>query len=131
MLEPGRLTYDRCRGLLDRLLTLLQDRMHGDLVSVALFGSVARGEGGPTSDLDLLIVHRGGQEEMRDRFSEVVLQLRETEEYRGLRGHGYLPDPCPVFFTTSQLAQRPWLLLDVLDHGIVLYDSALTLQREL
>jgi len=35
MLEPGRLTYDRCRGLLDRLLTLLQDRMHGDLVSVA------------------------------------------------------------------------------------------------
>src|SRR3972149_2222594 len=35
MLEPGRLTSDRCRGLLDRLLTLLQDRMHGDLVSVA------------------------------------------------------------------------------------------------
>src|SRR3990170_2619 len=42
MLEPGRLTSDRCRGLLDRLLTLLQDRMHGDLVSVA---RSARGRG--------------------------------------------------------------------------------------
>lgn len=34
----------------------LQDRLNGGLLSVTLFGSRARGTGGPDSDLDVLVV---------------------------------------------------------------------------
>lgn len=41
---------------LDEFVTRLQERLNGDLLSVTLFGSRARAEGGPDSDLDVLVV---------------------------------------------------------------------------
>lgn len=126
-----RLTYERCRDLLKRLLVLLEEALGAEVLAVALFGSVARGEGGPTSDLDLLIVHRGRQEAMPERFVQVLQRLRQSAEYRRLQTEGFLPDPFPVFFTAGQLATRPWLLLDIVDHGIILFDRDGALRTEL
>ena len=131
MSDRDKLTYERCRSLLERLLSQLQDSLGEDLLAVALFGSVARGEGRETSDLDLLIVHRGPPEAMPDRFVEVLRALRQSREYRSLAGEGFQPDPYPVFFTGAQLAKHPWLLLDIVDHGIILYDREGVLRREL
>jgi len=41
---------------LREFVTQLQDRLNGGLLSVTLFGSRARGTGGPDSDLDVLVV---------------------------------------------------------------------------
>jgi predicted nucleotidyltransferase len=41
---------------LSEFVTQLQDRLNGGLLSVTLFGSRARGMGGPDSDLDVLVV---------------------------------------------------------------------------
>jgi hypothetical protein len=92
---------------------------------------VARGEGGQTSDLDLLIVHRGRQDAMAHRFVGVLQELRQSPEYRSLTGEGFLPDPFPVFFTRDRMRAHPWLLLDILDHGIILFDREGTLGGEI
>jgi predicted nucleotidyltransferase len=133
MADPSErgLTYERCRDLLERFRVLLEEALGAELVALALFGSVARGEGGPTSDLDLLVVHRGHPEAMLDGFARVLQRLRGSAEYLRLQAEGFLADPAPVFFTADQLATRPWLLLDILDHGIVLFDHDGTLQAEL
>jgi len=44
------------RSLAGRYGDLLQSTLGDRLVSVILFGSVARGEAGPTSDIDLLLI---------------------------------------------------------------------------
>nr|HID13671.1 hypothetical protein [Anaerolineae bacterium] len=36
----------------------------------------------------------------------------------------------PVFFNEAELADTPWLLLDIQDHGIILYDPHAILQRK-
>jgi hypothetical protein len=41
---------------LSEFVAQLQDRLNSNLVSVTLFGSRARGAGGPDSDLDVLVV---------------------------------------------------------------------------
>lgn len=50
-----RLTEVEQRAL-SEFVVQLQDRLNGNLLSVRLFGSRARGMGGPDSDLDVLVV---------------------------------------------------------------------------
>jgi len=127
----GKLTFERCRALLERFLSRLEEEAGGRLLAVALFGSVARGEAGKTSDLDLLIIHRGQPGAMLDDFLRILRELRQSPEYRSLQDRGFLPDPYPVFFTREQLAGHPWLLLEVLDHGHILLDREGLLGEEL
>ena len=131
MSDTGKLTFERCRSLLERLLTLLEEGLGGDLLAAALFGSVARGEGGRTSDLDLLIIHRGRPEAMLDHFVQALRELRQSPEYQNIQAEGFLPDPHPVIFSREQLTGHPWLLLDILDHGIILFDREGLLHKEL
>jgi len=130
-MAADKLTATLCRPLLGRLLALLQAEFGDDLLAVALFGSVARGHGGPLSDLDLLIVHRGPREAALDRFLEVTRELRDGPEYKRLMTEGFLPDPYPVFLSVDELERHPWLLLDVVDHGIILFDPQGRLGDEL
>jgi predicted nucleotidyltransferase len=101
-----------------------------DLLAVACFGSVARGEPGPESDLDLYVVTRHQIASLLDPRLE-RLRLRETPEYRALALDGYRPDPRPIFHSVATLATHPWILLDIADHGVILYDSEGVLGREL
>jgi len=57
----GKLGLETYRPLLNRLLALLQEQMGDHLLAVALYGSIARGQGKPASDIDLLIVVRGNR----------------------------------------------------------------------
>jgi hypothetical protein len=87
------------------------------LLSVVLFGSVARGDWGEDSDLDLLLVVEGLPEDAgRD---ELVLKLT-----RGI------PHPITcVAYAPEELAETPPLLLDVAVDGIVLLDSGFIRKR--
>jgi predicted nucleotidyltransferase len=52
------LGYDAYREFIGRLLDELGLILgEGGVISVALFGSVARGEGSANSDIDLLVIH--------------------------------------------------------------------------
>ena len=58
-ISPGsrleRITDPDRRGLLGELLRLLMEAFGESLVSVVVFGSVARGKPKPGSDIDLLV----------------------------------------------------------------------------
>ncbi|MCK4736664.1 MAG: nucleotidyltransferase domain-containing protein [Methanophagales archaeon] len=54
--------------------------------SIILFGSVARGEAGSESDIDILVVIVGDRFRMRRELSEIVLDiLLETGEYLSVK----------------------------------------------
>lgn len=57
MIEP--MLPEKLRGDLARYVELLKARFGADLVSLVVFGSHARGEARPGSDIDVLIVVRG------------------------------------------------------------------------
>jgi len=98
---------------------------------VACFGSVARGKPNSESDLDLYVVTREKISPLLDRRLMVVGRLRETPEYHALVHQGYHPDPMPIFHTAERLATHPWILLDITDHGVVLFDPEGILAKEL
>jgi predicted nucleotidyltransferase/DNA-binding HxlR family transcriptional regulator len=88
-------------GLLDELAQMFVDRLGSELVSLRLFGSVARGDEEPSSDVDLLIVltDSSDPDKMEDLITEVdldagrrlgspvsTIQVTESEYARKVKG---------------------------------------------
>jgi predicted nucleotidyltransferase len=90
----GRVRYDG-RTLADWMPTVIADLVAAcDPVQVILFGSVARGEDGPDSDLDVLVVL---PEVDRARRHQLVARLRRAVT---------APVPVDVFVTDPSEIER-------------------------
>ena len=68
---------------------------------------------------------------MFEVFLEVALRLRDHPLVAGLQAHDAPTEPYPVFHSEEELADTPWLLLDICDHGIILFDPREVLARKL
>jgi hypothetical protein len=122
--------YETYKVFLDELLKALNDDFgEGTILSFALFGSVARSEARQDSDIDLLIVHKPINFDPIKRLVKLLLgKIRESDEYKRLQAMGLSADPYPIFMTENEIYERPLILLDILDHGIIIYDDG-TLEK--
>ena len=106
-----------------RYAHLLLEQLGERLVSVALFGSVARGGANARSDIDLFVV-------IRDlpagafRRREVVRPVREAllAELETLWQAGVYADFCEVLRTPQEAERFHLLYLDMTVEGLLLYD---------
>jgi len=118
------------RALADRVVAEYRAVLGDDLVAIALFGSVARGQARPDSDLDLYVVTR--RSSLGDpRLRGLSDRIDASAERRALAREGYRPTLSPVPHTVDDLARHPWILLDITHHGVILHDPAGVLAREL
>jgi hypothetical protein len=118
------------RALADRVVAEYRAAIGDDLVATALFGSVARGQARPDSDLDLYVVARRpivGDSRLHGMWG----RIDASPEYQALVRTGYRPTPAPIPHTVDDLARHPWILLDIVHHGVVLYDPESVLAQEL
>ena len=92
------------------------------ILSVALFGSVARGQARLESDIDLLVVHKKVDFNPAYRSVDIAFALKEEDEYKRLVEQGLNPQPTCIFMTEGELWDRPHILLDILVEGILLFD---------
>ena len=118
------------KALADRVVIEYRAALGDDLVAIALFGSVARSQARPDSDLDVYVVTR--RPSLGDpRLRAMWRRIEASPEHQALVAEGYLPTPSPVPHTVDDLRRHPWILLDIAHHGIVLYDPESLLEREL
>ena len=123
--------YPDLKPLLDVYLAEVRERLGADVSAVALYGSVARGQAHGASDIDLFVVHRGERAAVFEVFLAVALRLRDHPLVAELQARDAPTEPYPVFRSEEELADTPWLLLDVCDHGIILFDPREVLARKL
>ncbi|HHT9125904.1 MAG TPA: nucleotidyltransferase family protein [Candidatus Brocadiia bacterium] len=122
--------YSTYKVFLEKLLYELRARFGEDkILSFALFGSVARGEASVESDIDILIVHTEIDFDPVKELVKILFKLKENEEYERLRKQGLKPDPYPIFMTEKELMENPLILLDILDHGIIIHDTGVLKDR--
>lgn len=68
------------RRVVERLVRMLRADLGGELIGVWLYGSRARGETpGPESDVDLLVITRGGRERDFRRVIDIAMDAAEAE----------------------------------------------------
>ena len=114
------------KPLLDQFTAMLRQKYGGDLISVVLYGSVARGTACPESDVDLLVVIRGLPERYGDRLDAVLpllQRLREEAPYRELVGQGIYPCLSLILYTAEEADQNRLLYLDMIEDSVRLVDE--------
>lgn len=93
------------------------------LLSLAVFGSVARGTMRPDSDIDLLVVADPlptGRMQRRAEFDAVEARL--SASLAEARAEGVQTILSPVFKTPEELRQGSFLFLDLTDQARILCD---------
>jgi predicted nucleotidyltransferase len=102
----------------------LQEGLGGNLVSVVLFGSVARGEATPNSDLDLLIVM---EDLPRGRFRRLAwiepVEATFAAKLDSLEEEGIYTRLATVLKTRKEAERVVPLYLDMVEDAIILYDK--------
>ena len=122
--------YAVYKQFLKQLLERLRNHLGEDVITAfALFGSVARGEARPDSDIDLLIVYKEVDFDPTKEFVKARFELEEETEYKRLKKSGLNPYPSAIFMTERDLWERPLILLDIIDHGLILYDTGVLQNR--
>lgn len=110
-------------ALIEAVLDALKAFSRENLVSAVLFGSVARGEAGELSDLDLLIVCEelpGSRWKRYDAFHQALAPLKGMLDDLA-RQHCY-PEFRPILKTRREAEVHTPLYLDMVEDARILYD---------
>ena len=112
------------KSFAEKYAQLAKENLGANLVSVALFGSVAKGEAKPTSDIDLLIVCEDLPKGMfkRHAFLEPVREQLQGD-LEGLWKQGVYADFTELVYTKDEANRFHWVYLDMLEDAVILYDE--------
>ena len=110
--------------LLNNMLKILKEEFKDDLISVVVYGSVARGDNRNDSDVDLLIIMKNlPKDSMLKRirlFETKVEDKLNLDEYWKM---GYYISLSPVLKTPEEAEKFSPPYLDMVYDAVILYDS--------
>jgi predicted nucleotidyltransferase len=115
------------RDLAAEYAELVKAHFGDRLVSLCFFGSVVRGEASPESDLDALVIVDGLPRDLGSRIRDtngIHSSLKKHAAYRRLRSGGRSALISDIYLTRDEARSHPPILLDIADHGVVMYDRA-------
>jgi len=112
------------KGLAEKYAQLAKEHLGANLVSIALFGSVARGEATQCSDIDLLIVCENLPKGMFKRHA-LLDPVREKlqSDLERLWKQGIYADFTELVYTREEASKFHWVYLDMLEDAVILHDK--------
>jgi len=119
------LGYREYKPLLDRFVHHVQATWGENVVSIILYGSVARGEAGPESDVDVLLILEEASPIYRERLRflfPILRQLRRQSCWRVLEDQGVFPSLSVLVLSREEADQNRCLYLDMIEEARVLVD---------
>ena len=111
------------KSLLEKLTKLLQEEFQDKLISVVLYGSIARGDNRKDSDIDLLLVIKDLPKTITERvilFDKVERKL--DDDIMRLMDEGYYVTFSPILKTPEEAMRFSPIYIDMTEDAIILYD---------
>lgn len=104
----------------------LTQELDGGIVSIVLYGSVARGTATPGSDIDLLVVLEEASNSYFDRLEPVgsiVIRIRNEDCWKDLLDKGFTPEINVLVLSREEADQNRYLYLDMIEDAQILADK--------
>lgn len=128
------ITYRTYEPLLDCFVSLVQEALGDRVVSLILYGSVARGEARPESDVDVLLVLKDAPPVYRDRLRPllpILRRLRQGSCWKDLEAQGLSPSLSVIVLSREEADRNRCLYLDMLEDARILVDRENVFQNRL
>lgn len=103
----------------------VSEKLGDKILSMVVFGSVSRGQAKGDSDIDMFVFYddkKVGLEEVESVFNEVVVELRNSDEYGKLLNRGIFPEIYPFLISRSKARDILWVSLDATEDGVIIKD---------
>jgi predicted nucleotidyltransferase len=114
--------YEDYKQILDSFKQSLLERFSSNLISLVLFGSVARGSAKQESDIDLLIILKDAPDSYYKCLEPVVdIELKLRKE--AFETTGTTAMFSSIILSKKEAMQNRNIFLDMLDASIILYDK--------
>ncbi|MFZ8858424.1 MAG: nucleotidyltransferase domain-containing protein [Candidatus Caldarchaeales archaeon] len=109
---------------MNSLVELVKTEYGDDLVSVAVFGSIARGTAREDSDLNVLIIASRLPRSRRKRVQRFLnIESKLDPVLEKLLDKEYPITVSPVILTADEAREIPPLFLDLTEDAVILYDK--------
>lgn len=112
--------------LIREFMDLLLARFGNRVVSVLIFGSVARGTARTDSDIDVCLVMRdlpGSRYRRHQLLAPVLAALRNSRSYHEAIQGGYAPDFAVLLYTPDEVKDTKPIFLDMVEEAIFVLDD--------
>ena len=108
-------------------LDLLRVEFYDNLVSLVIYGSIARGEGSTLSDIDLLLIlenRHPNYHRCLDQVLDVVDRLKSLKAYEKIRKKvGQEPFFSFLILSRKEAEENRYVFLDMVNDAKILYDK--------
>ncbi|MDP2766347.1 MAG: nucleotidyltransferase domain-containing protein [Candidatus Methanoperedens sp.] len=114
--------YKDYKEILTKFNQSLLEKFGANLISLVLFGSVARGAAKTESDIDLLIILKDAPDSYYRRIEPVIdIELKLWEE--AFETTGAAPTFSSIVLSKEEAMENRNIFLDMIDASIILYDK--------
>ena len=111
-------------AIINKLAEALKKKYEENLISIVVYGSVARGEARKDSDIDLLIVADNLPKDRLKRQKEFTEAEKEIiDEVEKLNTEGYHIEISPIIKTKTEASKISPLYLDMVEDAVIIYDK--------
>ena len=118
--------FEFYKGILERFLELLKQTFGDSLVSLVLYGSVARGDAEADSDIDLLLILKNPPNNYHRRLDQVLgvqSDLEREEVYKRTRERLDIePFLSHIILSKEEADENRYIYLDMVEDAKILYD---------
>lgn len=118
--------YNDYKEYLKIFSDLYLEKEKDNVISLVLYGSVARGVAGLLSDIDILIVLKTASPHYYERlkpFLQAQKELRKADIYKSLVSKGYQAYISVIILTLEEAKENRCLYLDMIEDAKILYDN--------
>lgn len=118
--------YSEYKELLGDFINIVKNTLGDQVISIILYGSVARGTAKTDSDVDLLLILKEAAPQYWKRlqpFFSILKEMKKQQSWEKLENQGITPSLNLLLLSLEEAKENRYLYMDMIEEAVILVDT--------